>query len=514
MQQLCLDTDTLSNFRLHTQAANKEQHRERSIATRVMRENDPRVRSLAAVIALAVMLRILFLGKSLWLDEGIAVGNAWAAGLPLHVWPQWFAQLWSRSEFNMVFYFAALRFWLRAGTSESFIRLLSVIPAIVSLPVVYAIGKRLFDRRIAFVAMLLLAVHGAHIAYSQEARGYTMVVFFCTASTYFFVRGIEGGAWSIWCLYGLTAALGTYSHLFALLVVASHCISLLAVPRQTVPWRRLLATSVLLLAAVTPAIAFAISNHGHQVDWIPRLRASQVVNVLSELAGSPVALLPYLVLWGFGVAYCRRVWRADTYTRWHTAIVLSWAVAPLLIVIAISFTRPMLVPRYLLISAPASVLLAALGAYEMRPRTRKITLWAAVLLSVGFVAYRYTRPKENWRDATAYVISHAHDGDAVVVVPQWSEPVFDYYRRRNHGPHIVEIDGSALGDAGSFVSHTSDFNRVWVVTYTREYALKEPDSRMVSEVTSKRFQPLATANFRMLQVRCYVPRNATAITPN
>ncbi len=458
----------------------------------------------AAVLAAGVLLRTLFLGKSLWLDEGIAVGNAWAGGLPLSEWSDWFARLWSHSEFNMVLYFAALRLWLHIGSGEAFIRMLSVIFAVATLPVVYAIGRRLFDRPIAIVATLLLAIHGAHIAYSQEARGYTMAVFFCAVATYFFLQGVERGRWWTWLLYTLSAVLGTYCHLFALLVVGSHTISLVITRRRTTQWLRLLGSLILLFVLVSPALFFAATNEGHQVEWIAKLGPSQVLNTLSELAGSPVALAPYLVLWTFGVLYCRRCWSSgDEVRRWQAALVLSWAFAPMLMAIMISIRKPMLVPRYLLISTPGAVLLAAKGAYEMRPRWRQITVWSAVALSVGFVAFRYTRPKENWRDATQYVLSHAQKGDAVVVVPGWSEPVFDYYRRRNSNAKVVELSPAAV--TGESVARGSGHERLWVVAYARDYALKERDTRAVLERVDRECQLTDAAEFRMLHVRLYGP---------
>jgi mannosyltransferase len=498
---MCLDTDTLSSH------IDSQRARDAAPVVNADVSESSKHTALIGILAVALLLRVLFLGKSLWLDEGIAVGNAWAGGLPLTCWREWCANLWSHSEFNMVLYFAALRFWLRSGQSEAWIRLLSVVPAVVTVPIVYAIGRRLFDRRTAIVAALLLAVHGTHITYSQEARGYTLVVFFCAASTYLFLRGVETRRWKFWVLYALTAILGIYSHLFAVLIVVSHWLSLWWFPKRSVPWAKLIASSVAIVFASAPMLYFAAFNRAHQVEWIPKLGASRIVNTISELAGGPAALPAYLVLWVLAGISCRRAWRnhADPVKRWHTALLVSWAVAPLLITIVVSFRRPMLVPRYLLISAPATVLLAAAGACEMGQKWRRVTLWAAVLLSVGFVAFRYTRPKENWRGATAYVEASAQPSDAIVVVPSWSEPVFDYYRRRQPQRYLTELPASALSDRQSFVDAVSRYQRVWVVVYTRDYALHEPDTKMVMSYLGSELTPLQHADFRMLKVGLYAP---------
>jgi hypothetical protein len=506
--RICLDTDNLDSFDIETR------HTRRATNSRNNSSGDASAwQSLALIATLSLLVRILFLGKSLWLDEGIAVANAWAGGLPLTFWHEWFRKLWAHSEFNMVFYFAVLRVWLRAGNSEAFIRLLSVIPAVATLPVVYAIGRRTFDRRTGLIAALLLAVHGAHVTYSQEARGYTMVVFFCAAATYFFLRAIEDGGWKFWGLYWLSATLGIYSHLFAVLVVAAHWLSLAWALRRNFPWIRLVVTSLAIFVAASPEFYFAVSNQGHQVEWIPKLGVSQVVNTISELAGSPLTLPFYLAMWVVAVAYCRRVWRGeDARKRWYLALLLSWAVAPLVMVIVISVKRPMLVPRYLLISAPAVVLLAAVGAFTMRERRRRIVLWALVFLSLAFIGFLYTRPKEDWRGASAYVLSHAQPGDAVAVVPKWSEPLFAYYQERSGNRTVVEIPALALSSNQSFLNAASQYRRIWVIVYSRQYALHQPDTEMVLGSMADGYREVAANDFRLLHVKLFVPDGTTPET--
>ncbi|CAN5324285.1 hypothetical protein BH24CHL10_BH24CHL10_01530 [soil metagenome] len=89
---------------------------------------------------------------------------------------------------------------------------------------VYALAKRLIGRRSAPIAAFLVAVHPLLVRYSQEARGYSLLVLVSTLSTLLLLRAIERPTMPRWVLYGALTGLSLYVHLFALVVVPAHCL--------------------------------------------------------------------------------------------------------------------------------------------------------------------------------------------------------------------------------------------------------------------------------------------------
>src|SRR6266436_3086062 len=134
--------------------------------------------------------------KSFWLDEGISIE---IARLP---WRQFFYVL-RRREINMALYYLLLHFWLVLGSTEGFIRGLSVLFSVATVPVLYALGARLFGRGVGLLAAWLLAINAYHIRYAQEARSYALVVFMATLGTWLLVRNIARPAEARWGLYSL-----------------------------------------------------------------------------------------------------------------------------------------------------------------------------------------------------------------------------------------------------------------------------------------------------------------------
>ena len=122
--------------------------------------------------------------KSVWLDEGVSIELARLG------WYNFLRILW-RHEANMVLYYVLLRGWLVFGSSEAWIRTLSVIPAVATVPAVYALGRRLFDSRVGLIAALLLAVNAYEVRYAQEARSYSLYPFLCGLSSIYFLKLLQ-----------------------------------------------------------------------------------------------------------------------------------------------------------------------------------------------------------------------------------------------------------------------------------------------------------------------------------
>ncbi len=93
----------------------------------------------AIVVAGAVLRLIALAYKSFWIDEIASVAIARRTS------PVFWHFLW-HDEGNMAAYYVLLRPWLHFGYGEGTVRLLSVIPGVLSIPLMYVLGRRLFGR--------------------------------------------------------------------------------------------------------------------------------------------------------------------------------------------------------------------------------------------------------------------------------------------------------------------------------------------------------------------------------
>lgn len=413
---------------------------------------------VGVITLLAAALRLLYLGrKSLWNDEA-------ASWLIAQLdWPQFHVVI-SVQELNMALYYLVLRGWLHLGSSEAVIRGLSLLPAVATVPLMYLLGKRLFDRYAGTIACLLLAIHGAHVSYSQEARGYTLAVFLSSLSMLLFVRLLDAPDMGSVTLYGVVTGLALYAHFFSALIVPAQWISVIALPRNRIPWPQLVAATALIGVLAAPIVIWAPSHDKGQLAWVEATSWRSLLHLTAFLLGSGIRVAIFVVLWFIDLRRFRDL-RREGESGWPYALVTSWLMTPIVLVLLGSLWRPLLVPRFLLICVPAVVLLGAQGLRLLSPPwLRRATLAVLSVLLLGSVFTYYTHPKDDWRAATSFVLSQAQTGDAVLV---WkAQQPFEYYRRGVRVRDGVAVfdgwDGLIPADT-SMTVFAAVHRRVWLV---------------------------------------------------
>jgi 4-amino-4-deoxy-L-arabinose transferase-like glycosyltransferase len=372
---------------------------------------------LWAIVALGAVLRLVALGrKSFWLDEVISVVIARKPGAAF------WNYLW-HDYGNMALYNVLLRPWLRFGLDEASVRLLSVIPGIASIPLMYLLGNRLFGKETGTLAALFLSLNACAVVYSQEARGYSLLLLGVIVSTYLFVRLIEEPGYLIACAYGVVAGLTLYCHYFGMFVSFAHAISLMALPANRRPWKQLaLAASLLALFSIPVLWMIHIQNPQY-LAWVQRPSWLELYHVgvfFAAESGKGVGV-PLLVLDLSLIALCLRtlkgLWRSREagLECWRYVLVASWLFSPIAVTLLVSVVRPIFFHRFLMVCLPAWVLMTALGTVEIHSRKwKKVAIVVVCVLSLAGSILSYTREREDWRGVVRYLIARARPQDCVL----------------------------------------------------------------------------------------------------
>jgi uncharacterized membrane protein len=346
---------------------------------------------------------------------------------------------------------------------------------VATVPVLYALGARLFGSRVGLIGAFLLALNSYHIRYAQEARSYTLVVFLVTLSSLFFVSGIERPIRRHWLAYVLTSVLAAYSHFFGGLVIAAHWVSLLFLRRRNTPWRLLAASNAVVFLLLLPLGAFVLAKDAGQVDWLSQARPSNVVGLFFVLAGGAgraasadavgkLLLLAYFVVSLLAVVAAAREWSSGSTSAgtWRYAFLFAWLFVPVAVAYSVSLVKPIFLARYLIVCLPPLMLIAAVGLSRIR-RIPVLTGALVILAALaGYETFRYYKVVENqdWRGATQYLLSQVRSGDAIAFYPRYWRAPFEYYRDR--------VDGSTLRNEATVVltdplESIPSYTRVWFV---------------------------------------------------
>ncbi len=452
---------------------------------------------------LATALALLWLGdKSLWMDEAtsIVVARDWA-----NIWP-----VMLRYSANMWLYYTLLSFWLNLGESEFIVRSLSVIFAVATVPVTYALGKRLFNARVGMLAGLLLTLNAFFIRYAQEARGYTLLIFLAALSSYFFVRGVERASRKHWGGYVISIILAMYTHFFGALVLVAHITSLVFRRQRKISWKGLVIFGVAIVLLLLPLALFQPLGIGQPI-WIRQPGVNDIGRLFVALAGTSRKLLGmYLVLCfvalGFAVTGALRT--RSFVKIWPYAFLVTWLLGPIAAAFVASFLlRPVFVFRYLILCLPPFVLLAAVGLSKISQRWLLGATLAIILILSGqrlFVWYTIYQ-KENWREATAFVLSEAQPGDAVYFYAFYVRKPFEYYLDRSDVPteflNLIEPDPGLELLEGLPDEHT----RLWLVLSHDQIRHLEKDvqSRLIQNSLAGPYTVVQEQAFKGIRVLLY-----------
>ncbi len=389
----------------------------------------------AFVTLLAAFLRMHALtAKSFWLDEGVSID---IARLP---WPRFLHVMWS-GEANMALYYLVLRFWLIFGSSEGFVRGLSVLFSVATVPVVFFLGARLFSRRVGLLAALLLAINAYHIRYAQETRSYAMVVFFAVLATWLLAKNLQEPSSAHWGIYAAVCAMATYSHFYAVLLVPAQAISLLSWRRDEIPWRKLVGSFLAFGVMIVPVAVFVFAIYVLKTGappslWFTPLQPDSLVLLGIDFSGVYGRLLLSLHVLAMGIAAlgAARVRRGGDQTSeaWGYTLLFSWLVAPVVMVVTVSLVKPLFVPRFLSFCLPALLLLVAVGISRLRPAVLSWGLFVAIsicsiMADIRYYQYDFEMRRQDWRAVTSYVFEHAQPGDSIFFYHSGGEAPFAYY---------------------------------------------------------------------------------------
>ncbi|MGA8745366.1 MAG: glycosyltransferase family 39 protein, partial [Solirubrobacterales bacterium] len=218
---------------------------------------------VAGLTALGIAIRFSTLGlQSFHHDEVITAGRV-LPGSFLHMLHEV-----KHSESNPPLYYVIAWAWAKVfGYGEVGLRSLSALFGAATVPVAYFIGRELSSRRAGYITAAIVAVNPMLIWYSQEARGYALLVFLAALSFLFFVRALRThGSWDLafWALASIGALT---THYFAIFLVAIEAIWLLVALRSF--WRTVvLAVAGIAVVGVALIPLLAAQINPHHIGWI------------------------------------------------------------------------------------------------------------------------------------------------------------------------------------------------------------------------------------------------------
>jgi 4-amino-4-deoxy-L-arabinose transferase-like glycosyltransferase len=368
------------------------------------------------------------------------------------------------------------------GSDTGAFRLLSAVFGTAFVAAICWTGRELFDARVGFWSGAFATIAPMHIYYSQEARCYTLLTLETALAYTLLWRALQRNTWPRWILAGIPALAILYTHFFGIVALAPAGLMMALwsrVHNTRPPWPRIAGVALAILLLWAPWLLWAFAFKARTtagVRWVevlwnslPPLQAipkSLAVVLLGPQPGLiPSAMrlkqytdLPFpfdlqlagtLSLVGLVGLACVS-WQDDRVAIRglppRKAALLVWALAPITILWAVSWIRPVyVIARYDQLAFPPMLLLLGLGLTKAQrlPRygNRLASLLAILLLipvSAKLALYYSSPGKVRHREIARVLDASVRKGDVIVLSYVQGYVVIPYLIQ--HGCGQVHLD--------------------------------------------------------------------------
>jgi 4-amino-4-deoxy-L-arabinose transferase-like glycosyltransferase len=437
---------------------------------------------LTSIVVLGAALRIINLDSNLWYDEIRSLVDSVRSPLGQIVthFP---------SNNDHLFYSVLANLSIDAfGEHAWTLRLPAVTFGIASIPMLYWLGAGVTTRLEALAAAGLLAVSYHHIWFSQNARGYTILLFCALLATHLLLIGLRHDRRSAYLGYAVVTALGTYTHLTMALVslcqaaiVAGHLLAQPSTRREPRAWINpvlgFVLAGLLTLLLYLPVLLevqafFGARSEGARVASASWALWETLRGLRLGYTAAGAALLGGLLLAAGGWSYLRQS---------PTVLALFVLPGPAVFAIAALLQRPTF-PRFFFFVAGFALLIAVRGATTISTALARslplggwapaATLCAMLVVSTLALPYGYRYPKQDFEQALRFVESQAGPHDLIAVVGGGAAfPYQRYYQR----------SWPRLEDARQLAAARGEHEKVWLV-YTLAQYIEAFEAGLMSEI--------------------------------
>lgn len=420
---------------------------------------------LLCVTLLGFFLRFYNLGfNSLWLDE--ASTSTFASMSLSGIW-----QVTTGGEFNPPLFYWMEHMMLALGNNEVILRFIPALLGGCCIPLVYFVGKVFVDRNVGIIAAAACAFSPFLVYYSQEARAYSVMLFFLLFAMFFFFLALKTDHVKDWVLFGVLSALAFWSHFYALVLIGALVLYALfvkfpALKKDIGSIKPMIIAGAAFGVICLPLILVTIQLFAIRTAAAPTYGIQGVgiiIETFQQISGfSDLVTVLFLVLFIAGIC------QAFLIDKNKGLFLVSLTVLTFVISYVLSYKIPM-EPRYLIFLAPVFFIGIALSykpAWKLF-RDKGVVyglMIFIVIVGLPVLASMYTGyTKDDWRGFAGQVQQVAKPGDFIVLLPGYNDQPFNYYYS-NSSAQTIEYGASTAADLNAIAARKTNNTIYYVIT--------------------------------------------------
>jgi mannosyltransferase len=473
--------------------------------------------SIIFILILGLVLRLVGLNQSLWLDETVQAITSRGSFLNL------FIEL--RGDFHPPLYHLLMWFWVHLfGSKEVILRLPSVFFGIATIWFVYQIARLIKKERIfPLMVALVMATAPFHIYYSQEGRMYAFVTFATTLSFYYFSRIIIGEKTNK-IAYILSTALMIYADYYGLFgFLAQIIVTFCLLRKRSFKIASLFLFPLLLFLPCLPFLWIQLKTGSQATLSLPGWGTLVNLNLIKALPLTFVkfalgritifdkkiyALVAGSLFLIYGFLMMKIFWlKKDIKEKKLLWIIFFWLIIPLLLAWVVSIFIPNYQPFRLILTLPAFYLLLVYGLSSFSSVFIR-WLFLIFILTINFISLfvYYQNPyfhREDWRETVRFI---EHSKNAIALLPsETSHWPYEYYSEGK-----VSLLGVGQGfntvKEKDFLNLKIKTQRIYYIYYLAD--LFDPQNMIPNWLESEKFVKIKEVSFNQIRIQEWMAKEA------
>ena len=459
---------------------------------------------ILAILVFGLVLRLISLNQSLWLDEAINVLASQNYSFTDMIFE------YAKADFHPPGFFIILWIWTKLfGIGEIAVRMPSVIFGVISVFVVYLIGKKLYLKNLGLIGALLLAVNPLHIYYSQDARMYSMATLAVAVNILLFIKLLKGEKINL--IFLILSNLAVLASDYVAYFIFPAQIIILSIHRKETMIKK-------YVLGIIGAVLFGIW-------WIPTFIKQLDVGVsVSDnlptwklVVGSydpkalPLTFIKFIIgrisyhdklIYGlillplvtiFSYLIYRGIKFADKFGR---NILTIWIAVPIAVATLISLIIPIYNYFRVLYTVPSFLLIVGLGILSFKPKLRYVLLTTVILIELIASSIYLLNPKyqrEDWRELVNFLRSKV--SSITIFESSGNLAPFDYYAKGeiNARGALKNFPAKNDSDLEDLENMLKEFKNVYLVNYLVE--ISDPNGLVGRKLESMGYKQVDVLDF-------------------
>ena len=208
------------------------------------------------IMCITIYLRLInIISEQLWEDEAISIAIAGSS----------FDNFWPVviGDIHPPMYYLILRGWiLLFGNSVFSCRLLSAVFSILTMPVLYLIGKEIKDEKLGMIIIFLYSISPFSVFFANEVRAYSLIHLLFTVCLYFTIKCLKTSNNSKNFIYlGITGICLIYTHYMGFIYYGILLIGIIYFNKQEMKiFKKISFTVIIPLICYIPWIPYALQD--------------------------------------------------------------------------------------------------------------------------------------------------------------------------------------------------------------------------------------------------------------